>query len=152
MFSSNALSTYPKVHSCLNPPKKLLTWFSTFGERTYAQMWIPIVLLIRWTDISWFQTRSNTKALAGPCNEKPEADRVEIKIILITKFKTQTAVYSLQVAWPNNSLCLPLLLFLCPLSFQLLRSLVLLVMMLVRLKSSQFTKSDESRKTTFSRG
>lgn len=41
--------------------------------------------------------RSNKKASAGPCKENLGADKVEIKIIFITTFKTQTAVYSLQV-------------------------------------------------------
>lgn len=140
-------STYWKECICLDPPKKLLTWFSTFGKSTYTQVWIPIALLTKWTN-AWSQIRSNTKASAGPCKENLGADKVEIKIIFITTFKRQTAVYSLQVTWPNNSLCLPLLLFLCHSSFQLLHSLVLLAVMLVRLESSQFTKSDESRKTT----
>lgn len=56
--------------------------------------------------ISWFQTRSNTKALPGPCDENFGVYRVETKIIFITKFRTQSAAYSFQVPWPWPHVCL----------------------------------------------
>lgn len=117
MFSNNVQSTYSKVHTCLNPPKKLLIWFSTFGERTYTQMRISIVLLIRWTDSSLgFRKDPIQRHYQDHAMKNLGLTGWKLRLYL-SQFKTQTAVSSLQVAWPNNSLCLPLLLFLWPLSF-----------------------------------
>lgn len=95
--------------------------------------------------ISWFHKRSNTRALAGPCNEKLGADRVETRLFLSRNSKHKLLFTAYR--WHNlTAPCLALLSFLCLSSFQLLPSLVLLALMLVRPfhESTQLTKPAES--------
>lgn len=98
--------------------------------------------------ISWFHTRYNTRALAGPCNEKLGTEKVEMRLYLSlnSKHKLLFTDYRLH---DLTTPCLPLLSFLCLSSFQLLHSIVLLALMLVRpFPESTRTKTAESRKTT----
>lgn len=95
--------------------------------------------------ISLFHTRSNTRLLERPCNEKLEAHKVEITLFLSqnSKHKLPFTTYR----WHDSTIpCLPLVSFLRLFSFQLLPSLVLLALMLVRPfhKSTQLTKPVES--------
>lgn len=95
--------------------------------------------------ISLFHRRPNTRLLERPCNEKFEAHKVEITLFLSqnSKHKLPFTAYR----WHDLAIpCLPLLSFLCLFSFQLLHSLVLLALMLVRPihKSTQLTKPVES--------
>lgn len=140
------------LYTWLKPLEKLVLHIWRGHLHTYAYIHCLINEMNRL--ISLFHRRPNTRLLERPCNEKFEAHKVEITLFLSqnSKHKLRFTAYR----WHDLAIpCLPLLPFLCLFSFQLLHSLVLLALMLVRPfhKSTQLTKPVESWKaTTFSPG
>lgn len=118
-------------------------------EGTYTQMRISIVWLTRWTDSS----RSFTQdPIQGHWQDHATKNSGQTRWKLDYIYhETQNTSCCLQLTGDDlTTPCLPLLLFVCLSSFQLLHALVLLAPMLVRPfhESTWFTKPAEPRKTT----